>query len=202
MAPRRLDRPHRIGEDAAIVIGLGREDAAGHEARMRRIGADRIGRITLRPAAALPARVHDEHGIAGCRPQQMLVREAAAAAIADKFDDAGKLARALARQDEPGLDRMAAETGKGHVEHLDDLQPRVERLEARIERHGAGLGQRSRPEGVEVTRTGNLAAIGAKLRDAEIIKRHGLSPESCGSSVAAATALARRGHAPVGVAGE
>ena len=58
--PDGVDRAHRVGEDAAVVV-VGRVvDAAGHEAGRRRSGAVRV-RVSPAgaPAAALSARVHE-----------------------------------------------------------------------------------------------------------------------------------------------
>ena len=61
----------------------------------------------------------------------------------------------------------------GDVERLDEGQTGVDRLEGRSEVVHPGLGQRRRPERVEVVGFGELRGIRAELVDGQIVERHG-----------------------------
>ena len=61
---------------------------AGHEARVGRAAVSlRIGSVADRPRGALAASVHHEMRVARCRPDDLLVRQAPAASVADVLDD-------------------------------------------------------------------------------------------------------------------
>ena len=115
--PDRLDGTDRVGEDAPVVVGRRIEDALGHEPGVeRRAGGIGVRRVADRPGGPLAARVHHQVGVAGGRVQDPLVRQPAAAAVADVLDDRRQRARATRRQVEPRPDRRPAEPGERDVE--------------------------------------------------------------------------------------
>ena len=87
-----IDGADGVGEDAPVEIGVATQDALGHEAGQRRLGADGIGRRADRPGTSLPARIRGEMGVAGGRLEQMVERYAAPAAMADVADDGRRFA--------------------------------------------------------------------------------------------------------------
>ena len=103
MLGRGLERPHRIGVEAAEVIRLGRADAARHDARVlgARGARARIAGRARHPLAALATGVHHEHGVAGRGKQRVVDGVGATAAVADVVDEAGQRAGGLTRTQEP-----------------------------------------------------------------------------------------------------
>ena len=158
MAPDRLHRPYRVGERRA--------GSSRSRSRMPCVinpgggcPVARVGRVAHGPARTLAARVHDQVGIAGAGPQEPLVGEAAAAAVADVFDHRWRTAdRRPADGANPG--RGTAETGETHVERIDHGQPAVDRFEGRVKVVAAGVGQRSRPELVQVRWDWQIGRVG------------------------------------------
>ena len=177
MRAGRLDGTDRVGEDPTVVVGRWVEDATGHEPRMSRgaVGLG-VGGVPDRPGRALPAGIHHEMCVAGRRPQDALMRQAAAAAVADVLDDRRQRSVVAGGQMEPASDAGPAVTAERHIRGLDDRQARVDGLECRVERQGPRLGQRRRPEGVEVGRFGQVRAVDAKLVDRQVGLRHVSSP--------------------------
>ena len=162
----RLDGADRVGQEAPVVVGRRIGDAERGVAREAAAGCAglRIRGVAGAPRAALAANVHDEMGVARARGHQPVDRPAAAAAVADVLDHARQAAVAderrggnVPRRQEPALDRLPTEAGKGEVPAVDRRQPRFDRFEGSRQRVRAGVGQRVGPEGVEV---GRLLAIG------------------------------------------
>src|SRR5438552_1557970 len=77
---------------------------------------------------------------------------------------------------EPGPDRGSAETRVGDVEGRDGHQLIVDRFESRSEVMAADIGQRRRPEAVEVGRLCELGGVRAKQVSWQVRLRQGRAP--------------------------
>ena len=76
------------------------------------------------------------------------------------------------RGQEPALDRLPAEARERDVPDVDGHQAGVVRFEGGGDGVGAGVGQRVRPEGVEVGRLLALGLVDAQLGERQIVE-HG-----------------------------
>src|SRR5690606_26738984 len=102
------------------------------------------------PVAALTARIHYKEGVTRAGIDEVVVGEAAPAAVADELDGAGQRLGRTARRDEPAFDRLTAVAVKGHVVGVEYLQAVVHFFKAGIQRVLAGFGEGRAPEGVKV----------------------------------------------------
>ena len=169
----RLDGTHRVREDPAVVVVLRVVDAAGHETGVRGRPAHRVRRAAApAPGAALPAGVHHEVRPARGRPQQVLVRKSAPAAVADELHDQRQRSLRPGRERQPALDRVTAESGVRHVEDLDGGQARVDRFEAGVQVVNARLLEGLGPERVEVLGLGGRAAVLAEFVEWKVEQGH------------------------------
>ena len=78
----------------------------------------------------------------------------------------------VARSQEPALDRLATETGKGDVPYIDRRQTGVDRFESGVQRVSLGVRQRVGPEGVEIGRLVAVGLVGPKFGQRQIEKGH------------------------------
>lgn len=97
---------------------------------------------------------------------------AATSAVAEVLHDAGHSTVACRGQEQPCLDRVAAEAAECHVEDVDGRQAGVERLEPGSERLVARCGERRAPEGIEVGRLVALGLVGTELGEGLIELDH------------------------------
>ena len=146
----RVDRAHRVGEDPPVVVRLRVEHAAGHEARVRRAGrAAGVGGVAGGRAGALTAGVHGEACVPGQRPDRDLVRQAAAAGVAEVAHHRRQPPARPGRDVQPGAHRVRAVAGERDVVRLDHRQPGRDE----VERRGATRRPASGPWSASAPRT-------------------------------------------------
>ncbi|MNL55435.1 hypothetical protein D3C87_1788510 [compost metagenome] len=112
---------------------------------------------------------------------QQLVRKATTAAIADILDQERQAPLARLGKNQPALDRMAAKTGKGDVEHLKQLQCGVRGRHVHGTARRPRLSQRLAPECRKIGRHGDGTLIGVESGMHEIGKGHGENQNLNGS---------------------
>ena len=171
-----VNRTDGIRENPAVVV-VGRVIySAGHVSVGCGAGAVRVGSLAASaPRRALAARVHDQVRVAGRRPRKPLGGEAPSAAVSDVLDHRGKRGGCAGGYQQPGLDRVAAETRERHIEHVDRPQRRVDRSQSRLPARDAGFLERDGPEGVEVCGFVDLRDIGLELSGGEVEVGHAAS---------------------------
>ena len=173
----RLDGAYGVGEDPPVVVVLRGVDAPGHEPGVGGRAADRVrGAAAPAPGAALAPGVHDEVGPARRRPQQMLHRQPAPAAVADELHDQRQRLVGRGGQSQPALHGVPAEPGERHVVRREGRKTRVDRLETGVQVMLAGLLQRLGPERVEVLGFRGLAAVLPEFVEGQIEQGHAEPP--------------------------
>ena len=173
-APGRLHGEHRVGHEPPVVVGRGVEDSPRHHARVLRPDAGRrdVRRVAGSPAAPLTARVHHEVRVARRRPDQPVDRSSPSAAVADVLDDRRQRAGRARGVKEPRLDRLAVEPGEGDVGRLDRLQVRLHLDDDGGQPLRAAVGERRRPERVEVRGLVQRRPVRAELVEREVDQGH------------------------------
>ena len=171
-----VDGPDGVGHQPPVVVGRRIQHAAGHVARVRRIGfGDGVRRLADGAPRALAAVVHDEVRVARGRPGEPLDGQPAAAAVADVLDDAGQRLRAAAgRPHEPRGDALSAEPAIRDVVRLEGPEARVDALQRHVDRVLARLGEGRRPERVEVGRLAAIGSVGLELLERHVERRHAI----------------------------
>lgn len=150
---RRVDGPHRVRDQPPVVVPVRILDAAREESGRRgavAVGADVRGVRGVLAPAALPPVVHDQMRVAEGAPGQPGVGNAPAAVVADVLHHGGQRRQARPRQHEPRLHRLPAPAAERHIEGVDGREPCVVRDELGVQLVAGRLGERLRPEGVEV----------------------------------------------------
>jgi hypothetical protein len=111
------------------------EDSFRHAAGKMCIAAVRveIGRVTRRPGAPLPARIHDEVGVACACPEQPVSGKTPPTAVADVLYNTGQLAGALARKEQPAFNGLPAKASEGDIEGFLRDQAIIHSFEGRVE---------------------------------------------------------------------
>src|SRR5690606_24171030 len=170
-----LDRADAVGVHAPVVVVAGVLDPPGEGARRRDAGTGRVrgGAVPVRRCGPLAAGVHDEVGVARRGPGETRVGEPAATPVAEVLDDGGQLLVGAGGPQVPGLDPVPTEAGEGDVVAVDERQVRVDRHGLDGEVVGAGLGERLRPERVEVVGLGDVRAVVGQAVGVDVEERHG-----------------------------
>ena len=173
----RLHGTHPVREHPPVVVVLRGVDAPRHETGVRGRAPHRVrGPATAAPGAALATGVHHEVRPSRGRPQQMLVRQTAPAAVPHELHDHRHRRRHLGGQGEPALHRVPAEARERHVVHPHRGQARVDEFEVGVQIVLAGLREGLRPERVEVLGLDGSAAVLAELFYRKVELGHGGPP--------------------------
>ncbi len=196
----RLDEAHGVGEHPPVVVVVGAFDAAGEEAGDGAVQGGGVGGVAARGGPALAAGVHDEVRVTGVGPEHLLVRQTAAAAVAEELHHAAERTARAGGQVQPAADGLAGEAGHRDVVGHDLGQSGVHRREGGCAAGVPGLAEGLLPEGVEV---GGLVEVGPQcqaLGEGEVRQWHGGAP--VGEACARRSAGEREGPAGRARAGE
>jgi len=103
------------------------------------------------PSAALTAGVHDEMGVASCRPFNMFVCESASSAVSQILDNSYRRCGVYWR-DVPTFNWFALKARKGYVKNIKGCYSLFHFDQDRWLPERAALGERSFPKFIEVFR--------------------------------------------------